>query len=106
MVSFDAFKALDLRIAKILTCEEHPDADRLYVLTIDTGGETKTIVAGVRLHYSKEDLVGKKIVVVDNLEPATIRGVESRGMLLAARDGEKVVILCPEKDAGAGSRVS
>jgi len=106
MVSFEDFKALDIRIAKIISCEEHPKADRLYVLTIDSGSGPKKIVAGIRLHYKKEELPGKKIVVVDNLEPAVIRGVESQGMLLAARDGDRIVLLAPDKEAKAGSSVS
>ena len=69
------------------------------------GGERRQIVAGLRQHYRNEDLMGRKIVVVANLDPVTLRGEESRGMLLAAQDGANVVIVVPERDVGAGSRV-
>lgn len=106
MVSFENFKKLDIRIASIKEVREHPNADKLYVLNIDTGTETRQIVVGIRKHYKKEELVGKKIVVVTNLEPATIRGVESAGMLLAASDESNIVLLIPEKAIGVGSKIS
>ena len=105
MVSFDDFKKMDLRVARITDVKEHPDADKLYVLQIETGGEAKQIVAGIRAPYSAEDLVGKKIVVIDNLGPVTIRGEESNGMLLAANDEGDPVILVPEKDVPAGTQI-
>ena len=85
--------------------EPHPDADRLWLLTIDGGEETRQIVAGVRDHYSEDDLKGRTIVVVWNLQPATIRGVESRGMLLAVQDGDVVSLLGPDNKVAPGSRV-
>lgn len=105
MVSFDDFKKMDLRVARITDVKEHPNADKLYVLQIETGGEAKQIVAGVRAQYAAEDLVGKKIVVIDNLESVTIRGEESRGMLLAANDEGNPVILVPEKDVPEGTQI-
>ncbi len=87
-ISFDLFKQIDLRVAEIKACEDVPGADRLYKLTIDIGGE-RQIVAGIKAHYTKEELIGKKIAVVANLEPRTIRGLTSHGMLLAASDPEK-----------------
>jgi len=80
---------LDLRIAKILSVEDHPKADKLYVMKIDVG-EKRTLVAGLKGHYSKEELTNRNIVLVKNLQPAKLRGVESQGMLLAA-DEEKIV---------------
>ncbi|MFC1548535.1 methionine--tRNA ligase subunit beta [Candidatus Omnitrophota bacterium] len=106
MVSFDDFKKLDLRIAEVKDVKEHPNADKLYVLQIEVGGEAKQIVAGIRQQYSSDALVGRKIVVINNLEPAVIRGEESNGMLLAAKDGDAPVILCPEKDVPSGSAIS
>lgn len=106
MVTFEQFKEMDIRIAKIVAVEDHPNADKLYVLTIETGDRTKKIVGGIRQHYAKEDLVNKEIVLLNNLEPATIRGVKSEGMLLAAKDPEKLAILVPEKDVKVGSPVS
>lgn len=105
MVSLKDFQALDLRIAEILEAKPHPNADRLYILNIKLGGEQKQIVAGIRVNYSASELVGKKIVVVNNLEPTTIRGVESHGMLLAASDGEKIVLIVPEREIASGAQV-
>jgi methionyl-tRNA synthetase len=75
-------------------------------LQVDVGGEQRQIVAGIRTHYTPEELVGKQIVVVANLEPAKLRGLESQGMLLAASDDARVIILTPEKSVQPGSRVS
>ena len=104
-ISIQDFSEIDLRVAEIKAVEEHPDADKLLVLKIDTGDGEKQLVTGIKNHYSAEELVGKKIIVVNNLAPAVLRGVESQGMLLAARDGDKVVLLTTEKDVGPGSRV-
>ena len=76
------------------------------VLKIDLGSEERQLVAGIIGHYATEDLIGRQIVVVANLEPAKLRGVESQGMLLAASDGVNTVILCPEKRVSPGSKVS
>ena len=107
-VSFEDFKKLDLRIARILKVEDHPNADKLYLVTLDLRGQEKTLVAGIRQHYQKEDLVGKLVVVVNNLEPAVIRGVESSGMILAASDNDKkhIIVLTPDKPIETGSKVS
>jgi methionyl-tRNA synthetase len=95
------FAKLDLKVAKIINVEDHPDADKLIVMKIDIGKEERQIVAGIKKHYSKEDLVGRNIVVVTNLKPANLRGKESNGMLLAAAEisGEKetVKLLSAEK---------
>ena len=106
MITFDQFKAMDIRIGKIVSVEDHPKADRLYVVTVETGGQTKKMVAGVKEHYSKEELANRQVAVLNNLEPATIRGVESQGMILATKDGEKLAILVPEKEVKTGSPVS
>jgi methionyl-tRNA synthetase len=104
-ISIQSFSEIDLRVAEIKAVEEHPDADKLLVLKIDTGDGEKQLVTGIKNHYSAEELVGKKIIIVNNLAPAVLRGVESQGMLLAARDGDKVVLLTTEKDVEPGSRV-
>jgi methionyl-tRNA synthetase len=75
-------------------------------LFVDVGGEERQIVAGIAEHYTPEELTGKNIIVVANLKPATIRGVESRGMLLAASDAGKVIVLVPDKPAAPGSKIS
>ena len=105
MVSLKEFQELELRVAEVVHAEPHPNADRLYVLKIKVGDETKQTVAGIRKNYSREELVGKKVVVVNNLEPATIRGVESGAMLLAASEGDKVILLTPDRDIPSGTAV-
>jgi methionine--tRNA ligase beta chain len=106
-IAFDDFLKMDIRVAEIKTCEEIPGADKLYKLTIDVG-EERQIVAGIKQFYSAEELVGKKIAVIANLEPRKVRGILSHGMLLAASSEDKasVVLLSPDKDIAAGSRIS
>jgi methionyl-tRNA synthetase len=106
-ITFDDFLKVDLRVAEIKACEDVEGADKLYKLTIDVG-EERTIVAGIKLYYSKEELIGKKIAVVANLEPRKLRGVLSHGMLLAASNEDKssVVLLTLDKDIPNGSRIS
>ena len=105
MISFDEFKKLEMKIAKIEQVDDHPNADKLYVLKIDLGDRQKQIVAGIKNSYLKEQLIGKQILVVDNLEPVKLRGVESQAMLLAAQDDQGVTILTPERSVKTGSPV-
>jgi tRNA-binding protein len=95
-VTYDDFAKIELRIARVLEARPHPNADKLMLLQIDVGDEQKQIVAGIRQHYTPEQLVGRRIVVVNNLAPAMLRGEASHGMLLAATSGEKVVLLTPD----------
>ena len=105
-LTIDQFRAVELKVATVTAAEPHPNADRLLVLKVDLGGgETRQIVAGIRAHYDPATLVGRQVVVVANLEPAKLRGVESQGMLLAAGDGERTVLLGPEKAVTAGAVV-
>ncbi len=106
-ITFDLFSKLDLRVALIKDCQDVKGADRLYSLTIDLG-EERRIVAGIKPYYTKEELVGKKIVIVANLEPRTIRGITSHGMLLAASTSDKasVVLLTTDRDIPPGSSIS
>lgn len=109
IVSFEEFKKLDFRVGKIIEVKKHPNADKLLVLNVDFGeSEQRTIVAGLSAHYATEELEGKKAIFAVNLEPVNLRGVESHGMILAASsdDKKKVVVLVPEKDIDAGSKVS
>jgi len=105
MVTFEEFKKLELKVARIKEVQDHPNADKLYVITVDLGDKTKQIVAGIKVSYKKEELMGKQVVVVDNLEPAVLRGVESQGMLLAASDETGITIIVPEKKIKLGSVV-
>jgi len=104
-VSYADFAKLELRIAKVVAAREHPNADKLLLLQIQVGDVEKQIVAGIRGHYEPASLVGRLIVVVNNLEPAMIRGEESNGMLLAASDSGGVVLLRPERDCESGAGV-
>lgn len=105
MVTLEDFKKLELKVARIKEVQDHPAADKLYVITIDLGDKTKQIVAGIRAAYSKEELFGKEVVVVDNLEPAVLRGVESQAMLLAAQDAKGICIIMPGREVEPGSIV-
>jgi methionine--tRNA ligase beta chain len=105
-IKYEDFGKVDLRVAKVLEARPHPNADKLMLLQIDLGDVQKQIVAGIRAHYTPEQLVGRRIVVVNNLEPAILRGETSNGMLLAASSGDKVVLLQPDdQEALPGSRV-
>ena len=104
-VSIEEFSKLDLKVAQIVSAERVENAEKLLRLQIDLGGEIRQIVAGIAKVYTPEELVGKKIVVVANLKPATIRGIESRGMLLAASVGENISLLTLDKDIEAGAKV-
>jgi len=106
MINIEEFRRLELKVGTVRSAETHPNADRLLVLRVDLGSEERQIVAGIRRSYAAEELVGRQVVIVANLEPATLRGIESQGMLLAASDGERVVILAPQKEVSAGSKVS
>ncbi|OQX95221.1 methionine--tRNA ligase [candidate division KSB1 bacterium 4572_119] len=106
-INFDTFKQIELRVATILEAEKVEKANRLLKMQIDLGTEKRQIIAGIAEHYSPEELVGKQIVVVANLEPATIRGVESNGMLLAATNEEgNLSIITPQKAMPNGSKIS
>jgi len=106
MISIDDFRKIELKVATVKSAEPHPNADKLMVLQIDLGGEQRQICAGIRNHYAPEDLVGKQIVVVANLETAKLRGLESQAMLLAASDEGRVIVLTPDKPVLAGAKIS
>ncbi len=105
LLPFDEFARWQLRVARVVAADLHPRADRLLRLRVDVGGEERQIVAGIAAHYRPEDLVGRSIVVVVNLKPARLRGEESRGMLLAASDGEVVSLLQPDRELPPGATV-
>ncbi len=106
-INYDTFSSLDLRVGTILSAEKMPKADRLLVLKVDTGLDQRTIVSGIAEHFSPEEVVGKKVCVLMNLEPRKLRGVESQGMLLMATDSEgKLSFMSPEDAVAAGSAIS
>ena len=106
LLSIDEFKRLALRIGTITAAQDHPNADRLLVLTVDIGGgASRQVVAGIKGSYQASDLIGKQVVVVANLKPATLRGVESQGMVLAGSDGTAIILISPERPLPPGSTV-
>ena len=105
LASYDDWRKLEFRVAEVIDAQEHPEADKLLILKVKIGTEERTIVSGIKQHYQPKDLIGKKIIVFANLQPRTLRGVTSQGMLLAAVDGDKVVVLLPEKDIPSGAKV-
>lgn len=104
-IDIDRFFEVDLRVARIIEAERVPNADKLLRLQIDLGGESRQLVAGIAKSYAPEALIGKRIVVVANLEPARIRGVESQGMLLAADLGGRPILATFDEDVPPGTRV-
>jgi len=104
-VTFDEFSRLDLRVARVADAERVPGTKKLLRIQIDIGGEERQIVAGIAEKYEPDWLKGKSIVVVCNLEPATIRGVKSEGMLLAASSEDHLALVMPCDDVPAGTRV-
>lgn len=105
MITMEQFEQLELRIARILEARAHPNADKLLILKIDTGGAQKEIVAGIARTYQPSELANKLIVVVNNLQPAVIRGVTSQGMLLAAQGGDVLSLLIPDRSVAPGSSI-
>jgi len=105
-ITFEEFKKLDIRTAKILTVEDIPGADKIYLLTVDLGAEQRKLVAGIKLNYPPDSLVGKTIVVLANIAPKVIRGVESHGMLLAVRVENDVTVLTVDKDVPIGMAIT
>ncbi|MCG3137849.1 MAG: Methionine--tRNA ligase [Phycisphaerae bacterium] len=108
VITYDDFAKIDLRVAKVLHAQPHPNADKLLVLKIDLGFEQRQICAGIVGHYTPEQLVGKNIVVVANLAPRKMRGEVSQGMLLAASNSDhtRVIVLTPDQPIEPGSKIS
>jgi|SRR3989344_4975506 len=103
-IEFSEWQKFDLRVGQIKEVNDHPNADKLYVMKVDIGEKTIQLVAGIKPYYPKEKLVNKKIIVFTNLKPKDFRGVMSEGMLLAA-DGEDVGVLTVDKDSKVGSKI-
>ncbi|MDL2288112.1 methionine--tRNA ligase [Oscillospiraceae bacterium OttesenSCG-928-F05] len=104
-IGIDQFQQVELRVAQVVACEKIPKADKLLKLSLDLGYETRQVVSGIAAWYAPEDLVGKKIIVVANLKPAKLRGVESQGMILAADSGGAVVVVTMPEDTQLGAKV-
>jgi methionyl-tRNA synthetase len=105
-ITIEDFARVDLRLGTIRSAAPHPNADRLLVLTVDLGeAQPRQLVAGIREAYDIRTLPGQQVVVVANLKPATLRGVESQGMLLAASDGEGLAVVAPGRRFAPGTKV-
>ena len=105
-IKIEDFQKLDLKVGKIVGVKDNPNADKLYIVHVDIGsGEEIQLVAGIRPHYKKEELLNKKIIVVRNMEHAVIRGFDSQGMLLAAVSKDKITLIMPDQDIPEGSPI-
>jgi methionine--tRNA ligase beta chain len=106
MINFEDFEKVDLRVGKITEAENVDGSEKLLKLQIDLGEEKRQIVSGIAKFYKPEDLAGKSVVLVANLEPRTILGLESQGMVLAVKDGAALSVLVPEKEIIPGSKIT
>jgi len=107
MIGIEDFQKVELLTAKVASVDVHPNADRLYVLGLEVGAEKRQVVAGIRASYAPEALLGRTVIVVANLAPKPLRGVDSCGMVLAVKDGERVRVLTVDGgDAPSGLRVT
>lgn len=105
MITFDEFKKLDLRVGEILKAERVPQTDKLLKIELNLGTEVRTMISGIADTYTPEELVGKKLIVIANLKPAVIRGIESQAMLLAAEVGGQAIIPFFDREVAAGAKV-
>ena len=107
IINFSDWEKLDLRVGEITEVEEIENADKLYKLTVDIGNEKRIVCAGIKEHYTKKELKGKKIILFANLAPRKMKGIESQGMILAAvnQDESKVILISPESDIEIGSKI-
>ena len=104
MIEFSEWQKMDFRVGQIKEVNDHPNADKLYVMKVDIGEKIIQLVAGIKPYYTKDKLLNKKIIVFANLKPVELRGVMSEGMLLAA-DGKDVSVLTVDKDSKVGSKI-
>jgi methionine--tRNA ligase beta chain len=105
IITFDEFKRMDFKVGEITKAERVEGTEKLIKMEVNIGTETRQMVAGIADKYSPEELAGKKVIVIVNLKPAVIRGVESRGMLLAAEVGGKAILPVFTEDVPAGAKV-
>ena len=104
-ITIEDFAKLDLRVATIVAAERVPKTDKLLKIQVKIGDEERTIVSGIAQHYEPEALIGRNVIVIANLKPAKLRGIESRGMVLAASDGEGNLVLADAPGIASGSKV-
>ncbi|MCS7306936.1 MAG: methionine--tRNA ligase subunit beta [Aquificaceae bacterium] len=106
LISIEDFQKIEIRLAKVLSAERVEGSEKLLKLRVSLGDEERTLMAGIAKHYSPEELVGKKILMLANLKPRKIFGVESQGMVLALSDGESLSLIVPDKDMKEGVKAS
>jgi methionine--tRNA ligase beta chain len=106
MITYNDFQGIDLRVAKILEAERVEKSEKLLKLKLSLGEEERQIVAGIGKSYNPEELIGREIIIVANLEPKELMGIESNGMLLAAKDEETIALLQPDKEIVPGSKIN
>ena len=105
MITFSDFRKMEIKIGKIISAEKVEGTDKLIRLEINLGEEKRQLVAGIAKYYGPEELINKEIPVLINLEPRKIKGIESQGMLLAVVEGERPVLLHPDKEVSPGSMI-
>ena len=106
LITVDDFAKVQMKVAEVIAAEKVPDSDKLLKLQLNVGAETRQVVSGIAKQYSPEDMVGKKVILITNLQPAVLRGVESQGMILAATKGKKLVLVTVDGDIPAGAQIS
>ncbi len=107
LLTIGEFRRASLKVGRVVEAADHPNAQKLLVLKVDLGGgDVRQLVAGIKAHYAPSQLVGKCVIVVANLQPAVLRGVESNGMVLAASSGQDIIVLTTDREAAPGSPVT
>jgi len=106
VISFQEFQKLEIKVGRVLSVDNHPNADKLMLIRVDVGEAVpRTLVAGLKDYYKNEELAGKLVAVLTNLQPARFRGIESNGMLLAGQDDRTVAVLTLDRELAPGARV-
>ncbi len=106
LIGIEDFLKLDIRLAKVLSAERVEGSEKLLKLRVSLGDEERTLMAGIAKHYEPEELIGKKVLILANLKPRKIFGVESQGMVLALSDGENLSLIVPDRDIKEGAKAS
>ena len=106
MITIDDFKKIELRVAKVLEAERVEGSDKLIKMQLSLGEEKRQVIGGIGKTYEPEQLIGREIIIVANLEPRNLMGLESQGMLLAASDENGIALLAPDKEVTPGSKIN
>lgn len=106
IIGIEDFLKLDIRLAKVIYAERIEGSEKLLKLKVSLGSEERTVVAGIAKHYTPEEVIGKKILLLANLKSRKILGIESQGMVLALSDGERLSLIVPDREVAEGTRVS